>query len=143
VRGEPWVPLPLRGKEKKFKVKVRVIIRKVRIKVEEEEKVTIFGRIFPFTKADEKERVNGDEVIFFISSPEFTPNMANEFEVIVSFNLTHTIAKKFGDSGINFELIGRLGNFTRNTRINQLPSLRLMSTSTSSILNHFLSLRII
>jgi hypothetical protein len=122
-----------------------IMVRKVRkrIKVEDEEEVTIFGRIFPITKADEKEGVKGDKVIFFVASTEFAANMANEFKIIVSFNLTHTIPEKFCDSGINFELIGRLGNFTRRTRIDQLPGLRLMSTSTSSILNHFLSLLII
>jgi hypothetical protein len=113
------------------------------VKVEDEEKVTIFGRIFPVTKADEKERVEGDEVIFFIASTEFAANMTNEFKVIVSFNLTHTIAEKFGYSSINFELIRRLRNLTRSPRIDQLPGLRLMSTSTSSIFDHFLSLLII
>jgi hypothetical protein len=120
-----------------------VEVKDCRRKVEDEEKVTIFGRIFPVTKTDEKERVKGDEVIFFIASAEFATNMTNEFKIIIGFNLTHTIPEKFGDSGINFELIGRLRNFTRNSRIDQLPGLRLMSTSTSSILNHFLSLLII
>jgi hypothetical protein len=130
--------------EVKVKVKVKGVVEgSRRVKVEEEEKVTIFGRIFPVTKADENMGVRRKKIIFFIASTEFTANMAKEFKIIVRFNLTHAITEKFGNSSILLKLIGRLGHLSGNPRINQLTSLRLMSTSTSSILNHFLSLRII
>ena len=128
---------PLEERKGKKEVKIR------RVMVEKEKEVTVFGRIFPLAKSDENEGIRRKKIIFFIASPEFAAYMTSEFEVINSFNLTHPITKHFDNSGILLKLIGGLRNLSRNPRIDQLSSLGLMSTTTSSILNHFLSLRII
>jgi len=108
--------------------------------IEEEEKVTISVRIFPLPKTDEKRGIRREKIIFFIASPKFASNMASQEETILSKHLTHTITEHFGNSSILLKLIGRLGNFDRTPRINQLSGLGLMPTSPSSILHHFLLL---
>ena len=127
MRGEPSVPLPLK----------REVIRR---KVKEEKEVTIFRRIFPIPKTDKEEGIRRKKVKIFIASAEFAANMASESESIKGKDLTHTIAKHFRNSSIELKFIRRLGHVRIIAEIKQLSSLRLVSTSTSSILNHFLSL---
>jgi len=67
--------------------------------------------------------------------------VAKEKEVIGGENLAHAIAEEFGDSGETFEFIELVGKrIVIMTKIDHFPSLGLMSTTTSSIFDHDLSI---
>jgi len=83
-----------------------------------EKEVTIFGRIFPMTKTDKDRGIKRKKVIFFISAAKFAANMTSEFEVIKSFNKTHTIAKQFDNSSILLKLIRGFRDLSGSPRIN-------------------------
>jgi len=115
---------------------VGVIKRRER-RIRNRNQVAIFEISFPRAKTNNNNRIKSDSIVFFIFAAKLAANMTNErkFFVTMSFNLTHAIAKHFGNMRKTLKrTIGLDNNIVVDSRI--FSSLRLVLRTTVSIFNH-------
>jgi hypothetical protein len=127
-----------RSVERRRMIKFNEIeIRRRERRIINRNQVAIFVISFPSAKTNNNNRIKRDGIMFFIFAAKLAANVTNErkFFVTMSFNLTHAIAKHFGNMRETF--IGTIGlnnNIVTNNGV--FSSLRLVLRTTLSIFNH-------